>query len=158
MRYFLIDRVTELAVGRRARGVKSVTLSDEILHDHFPDYPILPGMLVLEAMAQLGGFLLEMSRNRPGQPVRRALLAQVRQAKFHDTTGPGDQLDITVTLDSDLESAAQVRGVARVGDRRVARADLTFVLKTVDSEKLHEQRRAVYRLWTRDFPEPLTIL
>ena len=47
MRYFLIDKVTDLVVSERARGVKNITLSDEILHDHFPDYPIMPGRLSL---------------------------------------------------------------------------------------------------------------
>ena len=88
MRYFLIDKVTELVPGERIRGVKCVTLSDEVLHDHFPDYPILPGALILEAGAQLAGFLLEATFNEPGRPPRRALLAQVRRAKFHEMTGP----------------------------------------------------------------------
>ena len=46
MRYFLIDRVTELVVGERIRGIKAITLTDEVLHDHFPDYPVMPGMLM----------------------------------------------------------------------------------------------------------------
>ena len=50
MRYFLIDKVTELVPGERARGVKNVTLSDETLHDHFPDHPIMPGALILLAL------------------------------------------------------------------------------------------------------------
>ena len=85
MRYFLIDKVTDLVVGERARGVKNITLSDEILHDHFPDYPIMPGALILEAAAQLAGFLLEMTFNKAGAPLLRALLIQVQQAKFHET-------------------------------------------------------------------------
>ena len=62
MRYYLIDKVTELSVGRRARGVKCATLTDEILHDHFPDFPMLPGALIVEAAAQLAGFLLEIAQ------------------------------------------------------------------------------------------------
>src|SRR5262245_13463397 len=100
MRYFLIDKVTELAVGERARGVKNVTLTDEVLHDHFPDYPVMPGALILEAGAQLAGFLLETSLNRPNEPPRRALLVQVELAKFHSFAGPGDQIDIAVNAES----------------------------------------------------------
>ena len=89
MRYFLIDKVTDLVVGERARGVKNITLSDEILHDHFPDYPVMPGTLILEAAAQLAGFLLEMTFNKAGAPLLRALLIQVQQAKFHETADRG---------------------------------------------------------------------
>src|SRR5262249_56251763 len=57
MRYFLVDKVTELVPGERIRGVKCVSLSDEVLHDHFPDFPVMPGALIVEAGAQLAGFL-----------------------------------------------------------------------------------------------------
>jgi 3-hydroxyacyl-[acyl-carrier-protein] dehydratase len=157
MRFFLIDRVTELLPGERARGIKTVSLSDEILHDHFPDYPIMPGALVLEAAAQLGGFLAEMSVNKPGAPLLRALLVQVDQAKFYEPAGPGDSLEVTVTLDSTLAGAAQVAAEVRVGERRIARATLTFVLRSIDSERVHEQRRTLYRLWTRSLDPPITI-
>ena len=69
MRYYLIDKVTDLVSGERAKGLKCVTLTDDILHDHFPDYPMLPGALIVESAAQLAGFLLEMSFNARGRPV-----------------------------------------------------------------------------------------
>jgi 3-hydroxyacyl-[acyl-carrier-protein] dehydratase len=158
MRYFLLDKVTELRPGELARGVKCVTLSDEVLHDHFPDYPVMPGALIVESMAQLAGFLLETSLNRPDAPLRRALLVQIQQAKFHETAGPGDRLELEVKIDSTLEGAAQVSGEARVGERRIARAVLTFVLKEIPSEKVHDQRRYLYALWTKDLNPPPRIL
>src|ERR671930_270020 len=103
MRYFLIDKVTELTVGRSARGVKNVTLTDEVLHDHFPDHPVMPGALILEAAAQLAGFLLEATVNTAlddQQPPRRALLVGVDLAKFHDFAGPGDQIELHVSIDA----------------------------------------------------------
>jgi len=158
VRYFLIDKVTEFVPGKHARGLKAVTLSDQILHDHFPDFPVMPAALIVEAAAQLGGFLLEMSVNRKGERPRRALLAQIQQAKFYETSGPGDVLDVLATIASTLEEAAQVTAEVRVGDKRIARAKLTFIMKDIDSERVHEQRRVLYRLWTRDFKEPLEIL
>jgi 3-hydroxyacyl-[acyl-carrier-protein] dehydratase len=158
MRYFLIDKVTELVVGERARGVKNVSLSDEVLHDHFPDYPTMPGALIVESAAQLSGFLLEMSFNRPNVPVRRAILAQIHDAKFYESCGPGDQIEVAAAIESLLDGAARVRAEASVSGRRCVRTELTFVLRTVDSERVHEQRRYVYRLWTRDFQPPLEIL
>ena len=158
MRYFYIDKITEFVPGEMARGIKNVTLSDDVLHDHFPDYPVMPGALIVEAMAQLAGFLLEMSTNRPGQPIRRALLVQIYNAKFHGMAGPGDCLDITVTQGAELQGAAQVEAEARAGERRISRATLTFVLKDIPSERVHEQRRYIYKLWTRDLGRELTIL
>ena len=158
MRYFLIDKVTDLVVGERARGVKNITLSDEILHDHFPDYPIMPGTLIIESAAQLAGFLLEMSFNRAGAPLLRALLIQIQQAKFHETAGPGDRLDVAVTLNSRLEEAAQVDAEIRVGEKRIVRAVLTFVMKNIDSPRVHDQRRYIYKLWTKDLNPPPAIL
>ena len=158
MRYFLVDKVTELVPGERIRGLKCVSLSDEVLHDHFPDFPVLPGALIVEAAAQLAGFLLEATFNRPDQPLLRALMIQINDARFYETAGPGDTLELTAALQSRLEGAAQVGVEVRVADRRVARAQLTFVMKAIDSEKVHEQRRYVYRLWTRDLKPPITIL
>ena len=158
MRYFLVDKVTELKPGERARGVKCVTLSDEVLHDHFPDHPVMPGVLILESLAQLAGFLLETSLNKAGSPLRRALLAQVQQAKFHEMAGPGDALDLEVTIESTLEGAAQVSAEARVGDRKMVRALLTFVMKEIPSQRVHDQRRYVYGLWTKDLKPPPTLL
>jgi 3-hydroxyacyl-[acyl-carrier-protein] dehydratase len=157
MRYYLIDKVTELTAGERARGVKCVTLTDDIVHDHFPDFPMLPGALIVEAAAQLSGFLLEMSFNRPDQPIVRALLVQILRAKFHEPVGPGDRLEIVTSIEGTREAAAQTAFVATVGEKQAARGTLTFVLRPIDSVRVHEQRRYVYRLWTRDFQPPLVL-
>lgn len=157
MRYFLIDKVTELVPGTRARGVKCVSLSDPILHDHFPDYPIMPGALIIEGAAQLAGFLLEATVNREGEPLRRALLMQIKEARFYETAGPGDRMEFDVRIESLLEAAGRVQAEVAIGDKRIARAELTFVMKTIDSERIHEQRRYIYKLWTRDLEPPVTI-
>jgi 3-hydroxyacyl-[acyl-carrier-protein] dehydratase len=154
MRYFLIDRVTEIVVGESARGVKAVSLSDEVMHDHFPDHPVWPGMMILEGAAQLAGFLLETCSDAPEGPIRRALLVQVEKAKFHETAGPGDLLDFHAEIDSRLEDAATVRVAVRRDGHKVARARLTFMMKAIESDALHEQRRSLYRLWTQRLPSP----
>lgn len=158
MRYFLIDKVTELVAGERIRGVKCVTLSDPILHDHFPDHPIMPGALVVEAGAQLAGFLLESTFNSQGQPLRRALLAQIKNAKFYEPATPGDRLELEVTLTGNLETAAQVDVLVTREGTKVMRGSLTFVMKEIASERVHEQRRYLYELWTRDMdPRPVIL-
>ncbi len=154
MRFFLLDKITEVRPGEFARGLKAVTLTDEVLHDHFPDYPVFPGSLMIEAAAQLGGYLLEASGQPPDAPTPlRALLTQVQKAKFYEPVWPGDCLDLKVTLASRLDTAAEVRAELHVRERLVARMLLTFVLRRIDSERVHEQRRYLYKLWTRELPE-----
>lgn len=151
MRYFLIDKVTELVVGERASGIKNVTLTDEVLSDHFPGYPIMPAALILEAAAQLGGFLIELTSNAElSRPPRRAIVTQMDRCKFHEVTGPGDQLLIGVSYLQSLDAAARLKAEVRVLEKRVARAELTFALRTVEVDAIATQRRALYRLWTRD--------
>lgn len=158
MRYFLIDRVTELVVGQKATGLKCVTLSDPVLHDHFPDFPTMPGALIVEAAAQLAGFLIEMTVNREEQPIRRALLAQIELAKFHERVGPGNTLEITATIAQIRDPSAQIIIEARVGETKVARAKLTFMMQAIDSDRVNDQRRYIYKLWTRELKLSTPIL
>ncbi len=148
MRYFMIDRVTDLETGHSASAIKNVSLSENVLHDHFPDFPVFPGALVVEAMAQLGGFLIEMSYNTPAS-IRRALLAQIDRAKFHRPAEPGDQIRLKARLTDQMEDAAKVSVGADLGGEKMATATLTFILKEIDSQRIHEQRRYCYRLWTK---------
>lgn len=157
MRYFLIDRITEYSEGESAAGVKNVTLTDEVLHDHFPDYPVMPGALVIEALAQLSGFLLEMTYNKPGN-IRRALLAQIDNAKFHRPAEPGDRLELHSRVEQRLGDAVKVSAEAAIEGEKAVRASLTFVMKELDSEKVHEQRRYLYKLWTKNLDRKIEIL
>ncbi len=157
MRYFLLDKVTSIEVGQTASGVKCVSLSDDVLHDHFPDYPILPGALLVEGLAQLAGFLLEVSINKEeGEPVKRAMLAQIERAKFHGRVGPGDTVEMTASIHSLHDAAALVDVEARVNTVKVSRGRLSFALLSVDSEPLSKQRQQLYRLWTRELDHCLT--
>ena len=156
MRYFLIDKITLFEVGTRASGVKCVTLTDDILHDHFPDHPVMPGAMLIESLAQLGGFLVELSMHSGSGPVRRAVLAQIKDAKFYRACGPGDRIELDTILESHLDGAARVVATAVVDGERVARAELVFILREVDSERVHAQRREIYQLWTKQLnPRPI---
>lgn len=151
MRYFMVDKVTAIEVGKTITGIKCVTLTDEVLHDHFPDHPVLPGALVVEALAQLAGFLLEVTVNTEDAPeVRRAMLAQIDKMKFYETTGPGECLNLTVTLGSLHTDAAQVQVEASKEGKCVAKGRLNFALILIDSQRISEQRQQLYKIWTRE--------
>ena len=158
MRYILLDKVTELVIGDYAKGIKNIAMSEDVLADHFPDYPVMPGALLLESASQLAGFLLEMTFNKPGQVIKRSLLAQIQKAKFYEMTGPGDQLELTATIESMLDSSAQVRVDFNLGEKRVVTSVLTFVMKPTKVDGIHSQRRSLFRIWTRDLKEEIEIL
>lgn len=153
-RYFLLDKVTEVVEGDHAVGVKCVSLTDPVVHDHFPGFPMLPGALLIEATAQLSGYLLEYSQSRSGPPEHRALLTQVDRAKFRQPAQPGDQVILRATIAERLDVAARVDVAATVSGKSIMQGTLTFMLKEVPYAEAHEQREYLYRLWRRDsFPE-----
>lgn len=147
MRYFLIDRVKKIIPGEIAEGVKNITLSEDYLQDHFPGAPVFPGCLMIESVAQLAGFLLEVTVNQENF-VRRAVLGQVDKAKFHDLVHPGDQIKISCKLQSLLPDAAQVSGVCFVEDKKISSMRLNLVMKQIDSLEIHQKRRELYQIWT----------
>ncbi|MBU0728934.1 MAG: beta-hydroxyacyl-ACP dehydratase [Proteobacteria bacterium] len=157
MRYFFIDRILEYKQGESAKAVKNITLSEDIFDDHFPDLPIYPGAYLIESAAQLGGFLVEMTVNKP-EVISRAMMGQVDQAKFYRAAEPGDQLLLEACLENIMEDAAKICVHISCSGTKVARVFLTFILKRIDNLRIHEQRRSLYTLWTKhieDFPEIL---
>lgn len=157
MRYHMIDRITEFVSGEKAVGLKAVSYESEVLHDHFPEYPILPGTFIVESMGQLSGFLIEMSCNTKAL-VRRALLVKIDEAKFHSMAEPGDCLTLEARLGDRMDDAAKTTVRASVGTRKVATASLTFALREMPIAAIHEQRRTIYRVWTRNCPNMPAIL
>src|SRR5437870_8402465 len=94
VRYVLIDRIERLEAGKSASGVKCVSLSDDIFVDHFPGHPIMPGALIVEAMAQLAGVLAEATMRLRGRNDLHALLTMVDRAKFRHMVRPGDRMEL----------------------------------------------------------------
>jgi 3-hydroxyacyl-[acyl-carrier-protein] dehydratase len=122
MRWFWIDRFVEFESGSHAKAVKNVTLAEEHLHDHFPGFPIMPGSLMLEGMAQTGGILLGEKNNFR----EIVILAKVPQLTFHSWACPGDTLIYTARLIDVRPEGGVVECTAHVGERLVAEAEILF--------------------------------
>ncbi|HEX4073545.1 MAG TPA: 3-hydroxyacyl-ACP dehydratase FabZ family protein [Planctomycetaceae bacterium] len=122
MRWFWIDRFVEFVPGSRAKAVKNVTLAEEHLHDHFPGFPVMPGSLMLEGMAQTGGILLGQTSDFN----EIVILAKVPNVTFHSWACPGDTLTYTATLEDVRPEGGVVGCKAHVGDRLVAEAEIVF--------------------------------
>ena len=122
MRWFWIDRFVEFESGVRAVSVKNVTLSEEHLHDHFPGFPVMPGSLMLEGMAQTGGILLGETHDFE----HVVILAKVPRVTYHSWAQPGDQLRYEAVLQDVRAEGGMTQCTARVGERLVADAEIFF--------------------------------
>ena len=122
MRWFWIDRFVEFESGVRARAIKNVTLAEDHLHDHFPAYPVMPGTLMIEGMAQTGGILLgEMSGFDA-----LIILAKIPKVVFHGLAGPGDTLVYDAKVVDSNDQGGMVECTARAGERLVAEIEIVF--------------------------------
>ena len=152
MRYYLIDKITEFKVGERASGVKNVTMSEDFLADHFPRHPTMPGALIIEGLAQLGGLLLEHSARKEFGIRVKAILSIIERAKFRQMVKPGDQLRLEVELTKLREESGMVRAVAILGDKVAAEAELMFVYFENVDPKLEEKQQEIVKFMMRDLP------
>lgn len=117
----LVDAILELEP-ERIVGIKNVTMNEPYMLGHFPDYPVMPGVLIVEAMAQVAGVLvLKQMADRKNKLV---LLASVEQAKFRKPVRPGDQLRIEMNVGRRKATVAKMYGVATVNGAVVAEAEV----------------------------------
>jgi 3-hydroxyacyl-[acyl-carrier-protein] dehydratase len=135
MRYLLIDRVLEVVPGERIVAVKNVTLESSYLEQHFPDFPLYPGALVIESFAQAAGYLIARTELvLEGRETVR-VLSGIERARFMRPVFPGDQLRIDARLVRRAPAVATCRIVGTVEGTTVARAVLTFALATADEDE-----------------------
>lgn len=147
MRYVLLDRITELEPPERALGVKCVSLADDVFVDHFPGHPVMPGALILESLAQLGGVLLEATMRARGRSDLHALLVSVSRARFLRLVRPGDKMILEARGLVASEDGGQVKAQARVDEQLAAEAELTFAFAQVKHASLIAKRREVLNVW-----------
>lgn len=129
--FLLVDKIIQLEVDKKVIGVKSVTTNEPFFPGHFPGNPIMPGVLIIEAMAQTGGILLLGSIQNPENHL--VLFMQINNAKFRKPVVPGDQLFMEVELVQKKSKVILMRGKAYVNEVLVAEAD--FMAGVVDKPK-----------------------
>ena len=123
--FLLVDRVVEMEAHQRIRAIKNVTFNEPFFQGHFPGRPVMPGVLVIEAMAQAGGLLTQLSQPKDAcQEGRLFYLVKVDNARFSRMVVPGDQLDIEVVLKRTIRNMALYACVARVDGKEVASAEI----------------------------------
>jgi 3-hydroxyacyl-[acyl-carrier-protein] dehydratase len=124
--FLLVDRIIELEA-ERIVGIKSVTVNEPFFNGHFPDFPVMPGVLIVEAMAQTAGVLV--LKSLPDRENKLVLLVSIDGAKFRRPVVPGDQLRIEMIVIKRKGSVAKMAGTATVDGKIVAEAEVMCKLQ-----------------------------
>ena len=123
--FLLVDRVLELEPNQRILAVKSVSINEPFFQGHFPGHPVMPGVLVLEALAQAGGLLTQLSAGDAEDGDEKLFyLVKIDNARFSRMVVPGDQLMLEVRLKRVIRNMAMYECIASVDGKQVASADI----------------------------------
>jgi len=122
MRWYWIDRFIEFESGRSAKAIKTISLAEDHLHDHYRNHPMIPNSLVIEGLAQTGGLLV----CEYNQFAERVVLAKVSRARFYDEAIPGDRLIYSTTIEYIKAEGAMVTATSHKDGRLHAEAEIVF--------------------------------
>ncbi len=125
--FLLVDRIEEVEEGKKIVGLKNVTMNEEFFQGHYPGHPIMPGVLIVESMAQVGGFL--MMQDLDNSEEKLPFFAGIDKARFRRPVVPGDQLRIVAEMIKSRGSIAKIRAKAYVGEEVAAEAELMFAIQ-----------------------------
>lgn len=123
--FLLVDRITECVPGESARGVKCVTANEPFFQGHFPGFKVMPGVLIIEALAQVGAVAILTEEENRG---KLALFGGIRNARFKQQVRPGDVLELSCRLTARKGPVGLGTAEARVDGRLACKAELTFAL------------------------------
>ena len=147
MRFFLIDRITKWQVGTTAEAIKNVALSEDFFDDHFPRRPVMPGVLIIEGMAQLSGLLLEATLKEKYDRNAKAILTVLERTKFREPIRPGDSLKYQTQVNSVNTNGGKVSAQALCNGRIVVTTGMVFAFKYIDDPLLEAKRAALMKVW-----------
>ncbi len=121
--FLLVDRILELEEGKRAVGMKNVTINEKFFNGHFPNYPVMPGVLIVEALAQVSAVVMLTKEGNQG---RLGLLAGVDNCRFKRQVKPGDQLHLEVEITRLKGPIGKAKGIATVDGELACEAEILF--------------------------------
>jgi len=150
MRFHLVDRIDKICYGDYIVGVKCITLADDVFNEHFPGYPVFPGTLIIEGLAQLSGSFFEIMMKHNNLPVKRSILSIVNYFKIKKPAKPGDKLIYTATIETMKSEYGVAKVKATLDGKLLASGELLFSFIEVNDAKLQESREELYRICMED--------
>lgn len=129
--FLLVDRITEVVPGERAVGLKNVTMNEPYFVGHFPGYPVMPGVLIVEALAQVGSVAMLMVEANKG---KLGFFAGIDGFRFRGQVKPGDTLTLEVEITRLKGPIGKGKGIAKVDGKVVAEGELMFALSDANQE------------------------
>lgn len=123
--FLLVDKILEVEDGVRAVGLKNVTINEPFFEGHFPEYPVMPGVLIVEALAQVGAVAMLKAEENRG---KIGFLAGIDNFRFRGQVKPGDTLILELEVTRLKGSIGKGKGIAKVNDKVVAEGELMFAL------------------------------
>ena len=128
--FLLVDRVLEYTSGQNIRALKNVTYNEPFFMGHFPGRPLMPGVIIIEALAQAAGILCFVTANVIPDEETRFYFVGIDDARFRKPVVPGDQLVLTARLERSMRGIWKFSTAALVGDKEVAHADMMVAPET----------------------------
>ncbi|MHC4647168.1 MAG: 3-hydroxyacyl-ACP dehydratase FabZ family protein [Planctomycetota bacterium] len=147
MRFFLIDKIKDWQVGRTAEAIKNIALSEDFFEDHYPRRPVMPGVLIIEGIAQLSGLLLEASLKARYGRNAKAVLAVLERTKFRGIVRPGDTLTYRTELTSINTNGGKTSAQATCDGRIVVTTGMAFAFTYIEDPMLEARRDALMKIW-----------
>jgi len=123
--FLLVDRIVEIEYGKRSVGLKNVTINEPFFQGHFPGYPVMPGVLIVEALAQVGAVAILGKEENKG---KLAFFAGIDNFRFKEQVTPGDTLVLEVEMTRVRGTVGKGNAVARVGEKVVAEGEIMFAI------------------------------
>lgn len=143
MRFILIDRILDLEPGKRITAIKVLPAEEELFKDHFPGFPVVPGVLLTEMMAQAAGRCLDAESTHSG----RAMLGKINGASFRDWVRPNQEIKLSATITQNRSSYAKADCFAEVAGKKVCTAELFFVFAPHEHFSLGEPDAVLQAYW-----------